>query len=124
MPEFKIPPVSTLIGGTWKNFIRTLRGNKVEPRHYIKILLTGLSIIIFWPFRVYERFSFRKKLKNYESAQDLIFIIDHWRSGTTHLHSTLCQAESASYLTTYYSVFPYYVKSKWLFKKLMKAKNA
>ncbi|NOQ92159.1 MAG: sulfotransferase [Flavobacteriaceae bacterium] len=35
-----------------------------------------------------------------------IFIIGHWRSGTTHLHNILSQDPQMAYTTTYQSVFP------------------
>lgn len=121
MGEFKIPPVSTLIGGTGGNFFRTLRGNFVEPQHYLKVFLSGLIIALTWPFRVYERLWFKNKIKKFKHKKDPIFLIGHWRSGTTFLHSVLCKANNASYLTTYFSVFPVYTKSKWLFLPFMNA---
>ena len=35
-----------------------------------------------------------------------IFIIGHWRSGTTHLHNILCQDKQMGYVNTFQSVFP------------------
>ncbi len=49
-----------------------------------------------------------------------LFILGHWRSGTTLLHNMLCQDPSAGYLTTYHSLFPHNLTSKWLFKTFMK----
>jgi len=45
-----------------------------------------------------------------------VFIIGFWRSGTTVLHSLLCQDPRAGYVTTFHGVFPNFVLSrfKWL----------
>ena len=50
MSEFKIPPVSTLIGSTLPNFVHILSKNKVSPRYYINIFITLLIIIIAMVF--------------------------------------------------------------------------
>ena len=48
-----------------------------------------------------------------------MFIIGHWRSGTTHLHNLLCKDPNHGYVTTYQSVFPNNLMSKWIFKTFM-----
>ena len=35
-----------------------------------------------------------------------VFIIGHWRSGTSFLHNLLCQVYPAAYTTTYHAAFP------------------
>jgi len=35
-----------------------------------------------------------------------VFIIGHWRSGTTHLHNLLCQDENLGYLSTFQAMAP------------------
>ncbi len=42
-----------------------------------------------------------------------VFIIGHWRSGTTHLHNILCHDPQMGFTTTYQSVFPDTLFSKW-----------
>lgn len=41
-----------------------------------------------------------------------VFIIGHWRSGTTHLHNLLTRNPNAGYVTTYQSVFPHTMETK------------
>ena len=62
--------------------------------------------LINWPFRTYEKLFINKKYSRSEIEKDPIFIIGHWRSGTTHLHNILCQDPQMAYVTTFQSVFP------------------
>jgi hypothetical protein len=118
--DFKIPPVSTLIGSTLPNFFRVLIMGNPEIRFYPKLLLTLLVIIISSPFQLFEYFYFRNKVRKFKFKKPPVFIIGHWRSGTTHLHNLLCQDPNHGYLTTYQSVFPNNMMSKWLFKTFMR----
>ncbi len=46
-----------------------------------------------------------------------VFIIGHWRSGTSFLHNLLCQVYPAAYTTTYHAAFP---NNLFAFKGLVK----
>jgi hypothetical protein len=120
MSEFAIPPLSTLLGSTLPNYIRVLRQGKIEKRYFFKIALTGIIVIIATPFHIYEYFTFRRKISRFKFDMEPLFILGHWRSGTTLLHNVLTKDPSTAYLTTYHSVFPNNLKSKWLFKTLMR----
>ena len=58
------------------------------------------------PFRIYERLFYNRKLAKRDIKEDPIFILGHWRSGTTLLHNLMCQDTQMGYVTTYHSVFP------------------
>ena len=66
--------------------------------------------------------TFERRVKNLRFKKPPIFIIGHWRSGTTHLHNLLCQDPNHGYVTTYQGVFPNNLKSKWIFKSFMRWK--
>ena len=120
MDEFKIPPFSTLIGSTFKNYFKILRKGYIEPKYYIKILLTTLVVLISAPFHLWEKIVFRRKLKNFKFEKPPLFILGHWRSGTTLLHNMLTKDPSAAYMTTYQALFPNNLTSKWLFRTFMR----
>lgn len=120
MSEFKIPQISTLAGSTFANFIRILTYEKVSPNYYFKILVTAVVVLVATPFHWWEELVFRKKVARTKFLKPPVFIIGHWRSGTTLLHNLLCRDPSAAYLSTYQSVFPNNLASKWLFKTFMK----
>jgi hypothetical protein len=119
MANFKIPPVSTLLGSTTTNFIKVVSMGRVEFRYYHKVLLSFLVTLIGAPFRLYE--SIRDKFVNIEEKSP-VFILGHWRSGTTFLHNLLCQGPDVAYLSTYQSLFPHNVYSKWIFKSFVRWK--
>jgi omega-hydroxy-beta-dihydromenaquinone-9 sulfotransferase len=122
MEEFKIPPISTLSGSTLVNYFKILRKGYIEPRYYFKILLTTLIVLISKPFHLWEKIVFRKRIKEFEFKKPPLFILGHWRSGTTLLHNMLTKDPSAGYITTYQSLFPTNLASKWLFRTFMKIK--
>jgi omega-hydroxy-beta-dihydromenaquinone-9 sulfotransferase len=114
--DFVIPPISTLLGSTIGNFLRTIRHHRVAPAYYHKVFLTGLICLIATPFHLWEKFKDRNLNTRDESP---LFILGHWRSGTTFLHNLLCQDPNTGYVTTYQSVFPNNIHSKLLFKPFM-----
>jgi hypothetical protein len=122
MDEFKIPPISTLIGSTFKNYFKILNKGHIEPKYYFKIFLTTLVVLISTPFHLWEKIVFSKKLKNFKFEKPPLFILGHWRSGTTLLHNMLTKDPSAAYMTTYQALFPNNLCSKWLFRTFMKLK--
>jgi hypothetical protein len=120
MNDFKIPPISTLVGSTFRNFLRVLSGNSISPRYYHKILLTALIILIITPLHWWETIVFKKKLRRFKIEKAPLFIIGHWRSGTTLLHNVLCTDPDAGFMTTYFSLFPNNLASKWFFRMFIK----
>jgi hypothetical protein len=120
MDQFKIPPVSTLIGSTFRNYFKILGQGRILPKYYFKIFITTLVIIIATPFHWYENLIYRRKIRNFRFKKPPLFILGHWRSGTTLLHNMLTKDPSAAYMTTYQALFPNNLTSKWLFRTFMK----
>lgn len=120
MNEFKIPPISTLAGSTIGNYFKILRLGHIAPTNYFKIFLTTIIVLIATPFHIWESIVFRNKIKEFRFQKPPLFILGHWRSGTTLLHNMLTKDPSAAYITTYQSLFPSNLASKWLFRTFMK----
>lgn len=120
MSDFKIPQISTLAGSTLFNYFKILKNQKVDSKYYLKIFLTTLIVLIATPFHWWEELVYKKKLSKLKIEKEPLFIIGHWRSGTTLLHNMLCKSPSAGYLTTFQSTFPNNLSSKWLFKTFMR----
>jgi hypothetical protein len=80
--------------------------NHVSPKYYFRLLIIWLINLINWPFRTYERLVINPRFNSQAIEKAPIFIIGHWRSGTTHLHNLLCQDSRMGFVTTYQSVFP------------------
>jgi LPS sulfotransferase NodH len=122
MSEFRIPPVSTLIGSSPLNFFRVMQGGgKVSSEYYGKLLLTSMIVGLTYPFHAIDKFTWDRRAAQSGLKKPPLFILGHWRSGTTFLHNLLCQDPRAGYVTTFQSLFPQEMASQWLFKPLMKA---
>lgn len=116
MSDFSFIPVSPLLGGKLSNFFKAISSGRIESRYYHKVLLTGLVALIATPFHWWEQLVQTKKK---ELSAPPVFILGHWRSGTTYLHNLLCQAPDAGYISTYQTVFPNNMHSKLIFKTFL-----
>ncbi len=109
-------PVSILIGSSPSNILRVIKGHRIDIRYYPKFLLSFLISLIFEVMNIAERIVEKRLLKNVTAEEPPIFVVGFWRSGTTLLHSMLCQDKRAGYVTTFQGVFPNLVltQKKWL----------
>ncbi|MEA2071680.1 MAG: sulfotransferase [Asgard group archaeon] len=85
-----------LAGSSTSNIIRLLIQNRfrVHPKYWLRLLYAFTLSLICFPLRLVERLRFNRKIKRYELPQDPIFIIGHWRSGTTFMHYLFAQDDS------------------------------
>ncbi len=121
MSKLKLPPISPLIGAGPVNFLRVIAINRhIKPSRWVHIVLSFIIILLATPFRLFDTLYFPKRLKKYHLKYSPLFIIGHWRSGTTFLHNLLSRDKRAAFVTTYHSVFPNHLKSKWLFGFVMR----
>lgn len=61
---------------------------------------------ILFPLAVAEKFLYRKKVQAHVIISPPIFIIGHWRSGTTLLHQLLISDKNKAYINFYQALFP------------------
>ncbi|MFT7158640.1 MAG: hypothetical protein ACI8Q1_003673 [Parvicella sp.] len=86
---------------------RTLkRENKIAPQHkkmFRKILWMTLATA---PFRCIQSLFFNRKIRKVSlQEKQPVFVLGHWRSGTTHLHYLLAKDEQFSYLENFQAFF-------------------
>ncbi len=115
-----LPPT---VGYNYPMLLGLLRKYKVDKGYHGRAFVISLISMIGVPFRIYEKLAYDKKATKVKLEEAPVFILGHWRSGTTHLHNLLCEDENAAYVTTYQSVFPDQSLSggsKFLFKNIMK----
>ena len=120
MSKFKLSMISPLAGSTLSSLCRVLKGNRIAPKYYIKIALTFILVLISSAFHWIDRFRFERKVDKFTFKESPLFIIGHWRSGTTYLHNILTQDPASGFISTYHAVFPNNLKSKWIFKTFMR----
>ncbi|MBR9999393.1 MAG: sulfotransferase [Cyclobacteriaceae bacterium] len=122
MSKFRLPPISPLLGSNILTYIKSIGQGRIEPRYYLKTVLTFLIVLIGTPFRWYDGMIYHFFIRKKKDPVAPVFIIGHWRSGTTFLHNILCQDSQIGFVTTYQSVFPNNLASKLLFRGFMKSR--
>jgi len=69
-------------------------GFSIYPKYLFRILFLLQGSIFASIFNRIEKVRMAKKLKNYSMSDDPIFIIGHWRTGTTLLHQLMALDEN------------------------------
>lgn len=62
---------------------------RVHPARWMMAFLTTLFTMGNSVFRVWENILYRKQIREAEVKQTPLFIVGHWRSGTTYLHELM-----------------------------------
>lgn len=90
-----------LAGTSFVNWVKLLMENRfrVDWQFIPKALYVTLMMTALTPFRIYEKIKFDKKLENIKIAPPL-FIVGHFRSGTTFLHYLMGQDKSLAFVST------------------------
>lgn len=105
--EFIIALRHPLSYGAFTNLIRILISYGGVDRQYL--FRTILLVLICFggiPFRMIERILFGKKIEKLQIEYPPIFIIGHWRSGTTYLHNLMTQDPNFGYVSTQQAWLP------------------
>ncbi len=98
--------VNTLVGCKY-SILKDLELNYQIEKKYLKIYRTSKFVsIITTGLSYFDELRYRSLSRNLIIKKDPIYILGHWRSGTTLLHNLLCSHKNVSYPTTYQTVFP------------------
>ncbi len=98
-----------LAGITAGMWWRLLRANRfaVDPTYWHRAAFITLTSVVNSAYGVAERRSFSERLKSVRISEPPLFILGHWRSGTTLLHYLLAQDdEQFTFANTYQVVNP------------------
>ena len=99
-----------LAGITTGDWLRLLRTNRwaVDPTYLHRALVISFLSLFNSFHRSREEKKFRAILAETKITHPPLFILGHWRSGTTHLHNLLAQdTENFAYANTYQVVNPH-----------------
>lgn len=102
--------VTPAIGNTtidWVRILRSVPKNSISLKFLSRILTVGTISLVSAPFQLYEYLRLHKKIQKTVLDESPVFILGHWRSGTTFLHNALCQDPQFAYITTLQSLFPH-----------------
>ena len=104
--DFNKLPVNTLVGASWSAFRRTTKNREVSAKYRTKYILTLTICRILSVLTPIQNRIYRKNIERKELTKDPLFIIGHWRSGTTFVHNVLAKDKQFGFTTTYQTVFP------------------
>lgn len=98
-----------MAGITFGRWMKLLVDNKfdISPAYLHRAIFITLASLSNSGFSVVEKVRFGKQIAETEISQPPLFILGHWRSGTTLLHDLLAQdREQFNYPNTYQVVNP------------------
>ena len=98
-----------LNGGTLSNLLRVLAGaGFAVDRPYRPILrqIARMNLLTAVP-RTREKLQYGRIVQNTKVTQPPLFILGHWRTGTTHLHNLITRDPQWGYLSTFEAFAPH-----------------
>ena len=111
-----------LSGSSFVNWLKILVQNHFDIDYQFlprAIYVTAMSAFLA-PFRYYEHKKFDEKLKKVH-VKEPIFILGHWRSGTTFLHYLLGQDPKLGFVSTFETMTPgMIIANEEMFKNIVK----
>ena len=126
--NLKINPLDVsfepLAGSTLTNLLRLLAQNrfKIDPIGFPRLVYSFFLSTALSPLNLYEKIRFDKKIKKVKISKPPVFIIGHWRSGTTYLHNLMAQDKNFLYPTTFQTITPgLFLGSEKLIKPIVKS---
>ena len=103
--EFDKLPINTLVGADWKTFKAVTANKMIDKGFRNKYFLTKSVCRLLSLLQPFENARYRK-IADKPLEMDPVFILGHWRSGTTFMHNVFSCDKHFGYNTTYQTVFP------------------
>ena len=103
--EFYKLPINTLVGADWKTFKEVTANKTIDKGFRNKFYLTKSVCRLLSLLQPFEDARYCK-LADQPLEMDPVFILGHWRSGTTFMHNVFSCDKHFGYNTTYQTVFP------------------
>ncbi|MFX1252381.1 MAG: sulfotransferase [Promethearchaeota archaeon] len=106
---------------SFQNWMRLflIKGIKTFKYYFPRVFLINLLNSFDIPFSLYENLRYNTIINNIKLTKPLIFILGHWRSGTSHLHNLLCQDPQFGFLNLFQAAFPKSYLTNKFYSKLM-----
>ncbi len=79
--------------------LATVVGRSGLPGKVGEGALIGSAALARWPFSTAEKLIMDSRLPAIEDMPAPVFILGHWRSGTTHLYNIMCQSGAWGYVS-------------------------
>lgn len=119
--NFQKLPVNTMVGASWDTFKKVCAGRTVDKGYKNKYRFTKIICRILSSLNGVENSRYKSRFKDTKIEEAPVFIIGHWRSGTTFMHNVFACDKQFGYTTTYQTVFPFLMLFMQRFFKKMAA---
>eukprot|EP01105_Mastigella_eilhardi_P024469 TRINITY_DN6387_c0_g1_i1.p1 TRINITY_DN6387_c0_g1~~TRINITY_DN6387_c0_g1_i1.p1 ORF type:complete len:389 (+),score=111.09 TRINITY_DN6387_c0_g1_i1:113-1279(+) len=93
--------LATLASGSFVVRVRLLWKYGFDWEHLLRVLLVVFFSFVTVPLRMLERLLFSRRIRAEKFAKPPVFIIGHWRSGTTFCHMLLCSDPQWGFVPCY-----------------------
>ncbi len=106
--EEKPPLLHPLAGANCTTFFSKFFGNRpYENRSRLPRLVAAAAVLARFPFYKFEQLKYDATVRAQELPVGPIFVVGHWRSGTTHLHNILSQDPRFGWISFIQTVMPW-----------------
>jgi hypothetical protein len=108
---------------SFRNWLTLLLHNGgIDPTYLKRALFVSAASLLTVPLRLYERALYGRVIETLPIEQPPIFIVGHWRSGTTHLQYMMSQDSNLGYVSTFQTIAPdfFLVGSRALIGKIVR----
>jgi hypothetical protein len=96
-----------LFGISLRNWIQLLEKNGGVDREYLnRAVFITVTSMLTTPARMLFKIKYSSKINKTKISHPPLFIIGHWRSGTTYLHELLCQDPQFCYVSLWNTLVP------------------
>jgi len=93
--------------GGFRSWCRLMASSECIDRAFrARLLAVSLSTLLTSPLRAYESARHGAALRRTRIHASPLFILGHWRTGTTHLHNLLAQDRQFGFLSTFQAMAP------------------
>lgn len=93
-----------LVGAHPLTLLRMFRRRGVDPGYRGRALRVFLLSLAGVPFAALEQVLYGRRIREHRLPSPPVFILGHWRTGTTHLHNLMSQ-DPAFAVLTYFQVY-------------------
>ncbi len=117
-----IPLPHPLYFSTLRNWVQLLLryGRHFDKRHIPRLIWMTLFILLTIPIRVFERVLFGWRVHRHQLSNPPVFIIGHWRSGTTNMHNLMLQDPQFASVNLLHCAIPSgFLTWEWLARWIM-----
>jgi len=96
-----------LAGGSFRNWIRLARANgPIEAGYRMRAVYVTFMTLLWAPLRLVQRLVFNGRVERTTIRDDPLFVLGHYRSGTTHLLNLISQDAQWGSVSTTQAVLP------------------